>query len=140
MSLEQNKDLVRRYVNAVLINQDFSNFDEFAAPGFHIDRSAIPYMIEGAEGLGAQMDMLYKAFPDLKIRIADMVAEGNKVVVRFEAPGTHTGDFMGIPPSNAKVVWKGLVMYEVIDGKITQAWANWDDFGLIEQVKAAVAA
>ena len=64
-----------------------------------------------------------------------MVAEGDKVVVRFQAPGTHTGTFAGIPATGKRATWKGLVMYHVVGDKITEAWANWDDWGLIEQLQ-----
>ena len=135
MTLEANKELVRKYVQAILVERDFSTFSEWTAPGFYIDRSAVPDAIEGKEGLSTQMDMLYTAFPDLELKIVDMVAEDDKVVVRFEGPGTQTGEFAGIPATGRKATWKGLVMYHVVDGKITEAWANWDDWGLIEQLK-----
>jgi steroid delta-isomerase-like uncharacterized protein len=136
MSIEENKDLVRRYVQAILVERDFSKFGDLTAPGFYIDRSAVPEAIKGESGLHTQMDMLYGAFPDLKLKTVDIVAEGDKVVVRFEGPGTHTGTpFAGIAATGKKAVWKGLVMYHVVDGKITEAWANWDDWGLIEQLK-----
>lgn len=135
MSVESNKEVVRKYVDAILVNRDFSKFSEYTAPGFYIDRSAVPEAIAGEEGLHTQMDMLYGAFPDLDLSIVNMVAEGDYVVVRFAAPGTQTGEFAGIPASGKKATWKGLVMYHVQDGKITEAWANWDDWGLIEQLK-----
>ncbi|MCB0130943.1 MAG: ester cyclase [Caldilineaceae bacterium] len=135
MSIEANKEVVRKYVDAILIKRDFSKFSEYTAPGFYIDRSAVPEAIAGEEGLHTQMDMLYGAFPDLDLSIVNMVAEGDYVVVRFAAPGTQTGEFAGIPASGKTATWKGLVMYHVIDGKITEAWANWDDWGLIEQLK-----
>jgi steroid delta-isomerase-like uncharacterized protein len=133
--IERNKEIVRGYVKAILMDRDFSKFTQFTAPGFYIDRSAVPEAIKGEQGLHTQMDMLYSAFPDLKLAIVDIVAEGDKVVVRFEAPGTQTGTFAGIAPTGRKATWKGLVMYHVVDGKITEAWANWDDWGLIEQLK-----
>jgi len=134
-SIEQNKEIVRGYVQAILVERDFSKFQYYTAPGFYIDRSAVPEAIKGEQGLHTQMDMLYSAFPDLTLTIVDMVAEGDKVVVRFEGPGTQTGTFAGIPPSGKRAVWKGLVMYHVVGNKITEAWANWDDWGLIEQLK-----
>jgi predicted ester cyclase len=102
-ALQKNKEIVREYVEAILVQRDFSQFDKFAATGFNIDRSAIPEIIQGAGGLSKQMDVLYSAFPDLKVTVADMVAEDDKVVVRFEAPGTHTGDFVGIAPTGRSV-------------------------------------
>ena len=133
--VEKNKQIVREYAAAILGKRDFSQFSKFAEPTFKIDRSAVPEAIAGAAGLNAQMDMLYKAFPDLNIQIADMVANNDKVLVRFEAPGTHTGDFIGIAPTGKKVVWKGLVLYQLKDFKLVHAWANWDDTGLINQLK-----
>lgn len=136
MTLEENKEIVRRYVDAILIRRDFSDFDKFTTPDFYIDRSAVPEAIKGEEGLHTQMDMLYTAFPDLELKIVNMVAEGDKVVVRFEAPGTHKGPFAGIEATGKSAVWKGLVMYRVSDdGRIAEAWANWDDWGLIEQLR-----
>ena len=102
MSVESNKEVVRKYVDAILVNRDFSKFSEYTAPGFYIDRSAVPEAIAGEEGLHTQMDMLYGAFPDLDLSIVNMVAEGDYVVVRFAAPGTQTGEFAGIPAIGQK--------------------------------------
>ncbi len=77
MSVEANKEVVRKYVDAILVNRDFSKFSEYTAPGFYIDRSAVPEAIAGEEGLHTQMDMLYGAFPDLDLSIVNMVAEGD---------------------------------------------------------------
>ena len=134
-SIEQNKEIVRAYAQAILVERDFSKFTQFTAPGFYIDRSAVPEAIKGENALHNQMDMLYAAFPDLDLKIVDIVAEGDKVVVRFQAPGTHTGTFAGIPATGKRATWKGLVMYHVVGDKITEAWANWDDWGLIEQLQ-----
>ncbi|NML64401.1 ester cyclase [Hymenobacter sp. RP-2-7] len=135
MSLEANKAVVRAYVDAILVKRDFSKFPDYTAPGFYIDRSAVPEAIVGENALHSQMDMLYGAFPDLDLKVVDMVAEGDKVVVRFEAPGTHQHPFAGIEGTGRRATWKGLVMYHVVDGKLTEAWANWDDWGLINQLK-----
>jgi steroid delta-isomerase-like uncharacterized protein len=134
-TVSENKAIVTGYVNAILIKRDFSQFSHFTAPGFYIERSAVPEAIKGEAGLHTQMDMLYAAFPDLALSMVDIVAEGDKVVVRFEAPGTHTGTFAGIPATGKTATWRGLVMYHVVGDKITQAWADWDDWGLIEQLK-----
>ena len=134
-SIEQNKEIVRGYIDAILVKRDFSKFSHFTAPGFYIDRSAVPEAIKGEAGLHTQMDMLYGAFPDLALRIVDLVAEGDKVVARFEAPGTHTGTFAGIPATGKTATWKGIVMYHVVGDKITEAWADWDDWGLVQQLQ-----
>jgi len=110
MSVETNKTIVRGYVDAILVKRDFSKFGEFTAPGFYIDRSAVPEAIKGENALHSQMDMLYGAFPDLDLQIVDLVAEGDKVVVRFAAPGTHQNTFAGIEATGKTATWKGIVM------------------------------
>jgi steroid delta-isomerase-like uncharacterized protein len=131
----KNVDLVSRYVNDILVRADFTTFSKYASPDFHIDRSAVPEGITGKEGLNTQMAMLYKAFPDLDLKMADVIAQGDKVLVRFEAPGTHTGEFAGIPATGKVATWKGLVLYQVKDGKLIRAWATWDDYGLVMQLQ-----
>jgi steroid delta-isomerase-like uncharacterized protein len=135
MSVQDNKSIVLGYVQAILVERDFSKFKTFTTDDFYIDRSAVPEAIKGEEGLHTQMDMLYSAFPDLDLKVVDVVAEGDRVVVRFAAPGTHKGDFAGVPATGRTATWKGIVMYHVEGGKIKEAWANWDDWGLIEQLK-----
>lgn len=132
---EANKEVVREYIDALLIRGDFSHAKNFVVDGFSIDRSAVPDAIAGPEGLHKQMDMLKAAFPDLQLRIADLFAEGDKVAVRFEAPGTQTGSFAGISPTGRSVTWKGIVIYKVQDGKVAHAWADWDDVGLLQALK-----
>lgn len=136
MSTEENKAVVRRYVEAFLMEGDFSHADELVTPDFSIDRSAVPEAIAGAEGLSKQMAMLKQAFPDLDLQVADMFAEGDKVAVRFIAPGTHRGEFVGIPATGKKVMWKGIVIYRVENGKVAEAWANWDDVGLMQSIQS----
>jgi len=133
--VEANKALVRHYVEELLIKENFAEAPQLVTERFKIDRSAVPGGIKGPEALHKQMDMLKAAFPDLELTIADMFAEGNKVAVRFEGPGTHTGEFMGIAPTGRKVTWRGIVVYQIEDGKVDHAWADWDDAGLIQALQ-----
>jgi hypothetical protein len=68
------------------------------------------------------------------LRIADLFAAGDKVAARFEAPGTHKGEFAGVPATGKKVMWKGIVIYHVANNRVTHAWACWDDVGLIQAI------
>ena len=136
MSVEENKALVRRYIEAFLMKGDFSDAPNLVGPNFKIDRSAVPDAITGPEGLHKQMDMLKEAFPDLELSIADLFGEGDKVAARFVAPGTHNGTFAGIPATGRRVTWKGIGIYRVADNRVQEAWACWDDVGLVQALKA----
>jgi steroid delta-isomerase-like uncharacterized protein len=137
--VEANKAHVRRYIEELLIKGNFAIANELVAPGFTIDRSAMPEAIAGPEGLHKQMDTLVKSFPDLELRIADLFAAGDKVVARFEAPGTHKFEFAGVPATGRKVMWKGIVIYHVVNNRVTHAWACWDDVGLIQSISKPAA-
>jgi steroid delta-isomerase-like uncharacterized protein len=76
------------------------------------------------------------AFPDLHNNIVDMVAEGDKVAVRFDVIATHKGEFLGIPPSGKKVSFGGTAFLTIIDGKVSEEWATADMMGLMQQIGA----
>jgi steroid delta-isomerase-like uncharacterized protein len=77
------------------------------------------------------------AFPDIRHKIEDMVAEGeDKVAVRFSVTGTHKGEFQGIPPTGKKVSFDGMDFITILNGKITEMWVNVDMMGLMQQIGA----
>jgi steroid delta-isomerase-like uncharacterized protein len=74
------------------------------------------------------------AYPDLQITIEDMIAEGDKVVVRYTFRGTQEGETQGIPPTGNHVTVTGIFMCRCEGGKIVEEWENWDDLGLLQQL------
>jgi len=77
---------------------------------------------------------LYSAFPDLRHRILDQVAEGVKVVTRWRATGTHHGTFMQHPATQRRVSFTGINIYRLSEGKFVESFVNWDIAGLLEQL------
>ena len=67
------------------------------------------------------------------------IAEGDKVVARLTARGTHQGLFRGIPPTGRVVTWTGIRIFRIAEGKIVEHWANWDDLSLLKQLGGSVA-
>lgn len=63
-----------------------------------------------------------------------MIAEGEKVVVRYTVEGTHTQNFMGIPATNTPIRMTGMSMYRMIDGKLAEGWVQYDQLGLMQQL------
>jgi steroid delta-isomerase-like uncharacterized protein len=135
MSVDENKALVLKYIDELLVRGRFDHAQELVGPDFKIDRSAVPETISGPEGLHKQMDTLKEAFPDLEFTVADVFGEGDRVAVRFVVPGTHKNTFAGIPATGRRVTWKGIAIYRVADNRIQEAWACWDDVGLLQSLK-----
>jgi predicted ester cyclase len=93
--------------------------------------------VKGTEGFkqwaGA---MLEPYFSDSHIAAADIIGEGDKVVVRWTWTGTHTGEFMGIPPTGRHIAIKGISIHRFADGKFVESWASYDALGMMQQLTA----
>ena len=76
------------------------------------------------------------SFPDLRHEIVDLVAEGDKVAVRFNVTGTHKGELQGIPPTGKKVSFGAMDFITLMDSKITEDWLSVDMMGLMQQIGA----
>jgi steroid delta-isomerase-like uncharacterized protein len=129
---EHNKTVVRRFYEG-LNTRNLAVIDELIAPDF-VDHSAPPGHLPGPQGMHQTVTMFLSAFPDLHWTIEDAVAEGNKVVLRLTARGTHRGAFQGIPPTGKQVTVTGLIISRLADGKIAEEWANRDVLGLLQQL------
>lgn len=87
----------------------------------------------GAGFVGSHLvDELLKR--DNRVIIEDLIAEGDKVVCRFTASGTHQGEFMGIPPTEKRVTIMEIRIYRIIGGKIVECWGLFDQMGLMQQL------
>ena len=78
---------------------------------------------------------LRQTFPDLHIQVEDIVAEGDKVVARLSAQGTHSGDALA-PATGRRVTFAALVMARIADGRIAEAWNCIDQLGILKQIGA----
>jgi len=81
-----------------------------------------------------------KAFPDIHVEVADTISEGDKIVARCIVTGTHQGDTLGVPGSNKPVRFTGVAILRIDDGKIVEAWNNFDFQTLSKQIGALVQA
>ncbi len=78
------------------------------------------------EGL-KQLILAYRtAFPDLKLTLEDIFAEGEMVAFRWSARGTHLGDWLGIPPTANHVTATGITIFRIADGKVVESWTSID--------------
>ena len=92
--------------------------------------------IVGIEGLKQFVSMIRSAVPDLRITLEDDIAEGDKVVSRWMAQGTHQGELMGIAPTGNRVTIRGITIHRIGEGKIIEEWENWDALGMMQQIGA----
>ncbi len=129
---EQNKALNRRIFEAIG-NQNLDALDELIAADT-VDHVLPPELPPGLDGQKAFIGMFISAFPDIKMTVEDEIAEGDKVVTRWTAAGTHTGELMGIPATGKQVTMKGVDINRFSGGKNVEHWGQLDQMGLMQQL------
>ena len=134
---EENKALARRFMEEVYNKGNVDLIDEVVASNWvDHDPSSPPGMSSDVEGAKRFVEMYRNAFPDLQITVEDMIAEGDKVVMRWTARGTHQGELMGIPPSGKQVEVTGINIDRIEGGKFIESWSNYDTLGMMQQIGA----
>lgn len=119
MSVIENKALIRRYV------EELSGKDKPAAV---VDK----YVSD--EALKAHIKEAEAGFPRYEVPIEDMIAEGDKVMIRIRLVAKHEGTFMGLPATHKRVDVPGVVIYRIEGGKIAQHWLFMDNAALMQQL------
>jgi steroid delta-isomerase-like uncharacterized protein len=79
---------------------------------------------------------LRSAFPDFHVTIEDTIAEKDRVVLRWQADMTHSGQFLRYPATGKKVDISGITIFRLKEGKIVAGWDKWDQLGMLEQIGA----
>ncbi len=78
--------------------------------------------------------VFWKGFPDISFNIEELIAVGDKIIVRFITRGTHTGEFMGIPATGQKIEFSGIIISRIENGKFVEEWEEMDIMGLMQQL------
>lgn len=133
---DQNKRLAQRAIDEVWNQGNYQNLDELAASDVVIHTSGVPGDIHGHEGITQFFGGLRSAFPDLHFTIEDQVAEGDRVVTRWVARGTHQGAFQGIPATGTRCAISGIDIDRIAGGKVVECWTNADFLSLLQQLGA----
>jgi len=129
---ERNKAHIRRVIEEVYNRGDLGVVDEVAASGLVIH--AASQDIRGTEGAKQYVAAMRAGFPDLHFTIEDQIAEGDMVVTRWTARGTHAGEFQGVPATGRDVRIAGTDIDRIVGGKVAECWAHVDELGLMRQL------
>jgi len=87
----------------------------------------------GPESYQRQVERFLTGLPDLRFDVEETISEGEKLVVSWTITGTHRGEFLGVPPTNRRVVFSGITINQIRNGKIIESTVIWDGLGLLEQ-------
>ena len=134
---EGNKDLARRFMEEVYNKGNVDFIDEVVASDYVAhDPNSPEGTGGGADGAKRFVETYRGALPDLRMTVEDLIAEGDKVVMRWTARGTHQGVLMGILPSGNRVEVTGISVDRIEGGKLVEGWCNCDALGMMQQIGA----
>jgi len=135
--LESNKQLVERLYAEVINGGDAEAAQGLVSSDFVQHRVFVGQSDDeqrGAAALLATLAPLRAAFPDMAFALEDMIAENDRVAVRWTMTATHQGTFAGIEPTHRRISQNGFVIYRVTNECITDSWALVDVYGLMVQI------
>ena len=132
--IEQNKNTVTAFIDALFTKGDLGAVDEFLAEEFvnHDPPLGVTADREGMRKVGA---MFRGAFPDWHSEMGILVGEGDLVVEHFTASGTQQGEIFGAPASGRTVTVPGINIWRVRNGRIVERWGRLDELGLLRQLE-----
>jgi predicted ester cyclase len=130
---EQNKAAAKRFYEEIFNKRNVNAIDELCVPNF-VDHSAMPGQPPGTEGLKKTFAMYLKAFPDIQMKVEEMIAERDLVAIRFSGGATHKGELFGTAPTGKKIKFNGIDFVRYANGKAVEAWHQGDDVLAMMQI------
>jgi steroid delta-isomerase-like uncharacterized protein len=129
---EENKAVIRRVYDELWNRGNPAVADELFSPAYV--RHAPFHPLRGPEGIKEAVRVIRAAFPDVHIAIEDLVAEGDRVVVRWATTGTHRGAFRDLAPTGKRVAVEGITISRLAEGKVAEEWVHWDTQSMMQQL------
>ena len=133
MASNDNKAIVSRYYDEVLNQRRLDVLDEIAAEDY-VEHDPFPGQGNGRADLKARVAGLHNWFNPLRFTLEDVIAEGDRVAVRWTNAGTDSGGFMGIPPTGKEFGIAGIDIHVVRDGRLAEHWHVVDLLGQMQQL------
>lgn len=137
MSIEQNKATARR-CREELWHGQMEVAEEIFAPdcSFEIFDPVTPELGRGPDAARQLVSLYRPGFPDVRFTTEEVIAEGDRVALRWSAEGTHAGDVLGVAPTGRPATASGTDLFRIRDGKIVRYRVHWDALGLLRQIGA----
>ena len=134
MSIEANKEIGRRWAEEVWGKADEAAAEQLAHPEITVAYPLLPETVHGREAFKQVLAMVRAALPDVYGSVDELIAEGDKVVVRWTMGGTQHGAFGPIPPTGKRVRWTGISICRIADGQVVEDRGEEDALGMMRQL------
>ena len=133
MDPDQNKTVVSRYYADVLNGGEVDLLDEIAVEDY-VEHDPLPGQGNGRTDFKQRVETLRSAFAPISFTVEDVVAEGDRVVVRWRSSGKHSGEFLGIPPTDREYTINGIDIHACRDGRLAEHWHVVDQLAQLQQL------
>jgi steroid delta-isomerase-like uncharacterized protein len=137
VSIEENKNIVRRYYHDLWNKWDLGIANELIATDL-VFRGSLGVNTRGLEGFKEYVQLVRQAFPDFSNSIEELIGEEDKVVARLTYRATHRGELFGIAPTGRHVTYSGVAIFRIAGGKIVEGWVLGDTADLLRQLDSTL--
>ena len=135
-TIESNKALVRRYIDEVQNGHDIDALETIFAHDFVDHAQTFDGLFQGIEGLRQGYVEMLRAFPDYRVSVHDVIAEGDRVVTYKTISFTHEGIFQGYPPTGRQIDIQVIDIFRIEGGLIAECWLQFEELKLLQQLGA----
>jgi steroid delta-isomerase-like uncharacterized protein len=135
--LDQNKALARRVYDECFSHGKLEVVDEIYSIDCAFHDPVFPQLGAGAQSMRRHIQMFRNAFPDLQVKVDDVIAERDEVVLHWTAKGTQQGQFLGAMPTHRNASVSGTTICRIKNGKIIEQYSDWNALTLLEQLGVA---
>ena len=133
-SSAHNKQLVENFIQELFTDGDLDAVDRYLRSDFVNHDAPFPGAPDGPEGMRLAAAMFRQALPDWHSEVEQLVAEGDTVVERFTATGTHRGELMDVRPTGKTITLAGINVFRIDGDRIVERWGRLDELGLLRQL------
>jgi steroid delta-isomerase-like uncharacterized protein len=138
--MSDHKQLVEDFIQALFTRGDLGAADTYLSPDFVDHDPTLPGSGSGPGAMREAAGYFRRALPDWRSDVEQLIAEGDLVVERFTARGTHSGELMGVAPTGRELILQGINIFRVSDGRIIERWGRLDQLGFFRQLGLVPAA
>ena len=134
---DENKAIMRRMLDEVVVGKRLELMEELVAPDFvnhNVVGTGQDSGVVGIESFRQELQALHQGVPDLTLETVHLLAEGDRVVAHVRGRGTHLGEFAGIPATGNKLNVASITILRFEEGKLAERWNLVDRYGMLQQL------
>jgi steroid delta-isomerase-like uncharacterized protein len=133
-TVARNKQVVLDWFDAVWHSKDPEAYDRFANPNATLHLAGFREPLRGIDAVKRWAAAYQAGFPDVQFTVEELIGERDYVVMRWRSHGTHTAEYLGLPPTQRSFELTALQMSRIVDDKIDESWLMFDPLGVLQQL------